>query len=80
MKLRVSLSKSVTNCVGIFMGIVLSMYGGSLKLRFLQQGDIENKVAISQSQAGLPEEEGKHQYTHKTFKPKFILATRCACI
>ena len=39
-------------------------------------GDMEPKAATSCSQAGTPMEQGRHQPTHKTFNPKFILSTR----
>ena len=41
-------------------------------------GDMEPKMAISFSQAGTPVEQQRHQPTHKTFIPKFILSTRNA--
>jgi hypothetical protein len=46
-------------------------------LRFLQEEDIENKVATSCSQTELPEEEERHQSVHKTSNRKFILPTKC---
>jgi hypothetical protein len=49
-------------------------------VRFVTSGDIETEVATYCTQAGLPEEGERHQSTHKTFNPKFVLCTRCAGI
>ena len=40
--------------------------------------EMESKKATSYSQAGTPMELQRHQPTHKTFDPKFILSTRNA--
>ena len=41
---------------------------------------METEVSSSHTQVGLPVEGGGHQPTNKTFKPKFVLPTRCAGI
>ena len=41
-------------------------------------GDMEPEEATSFSQAATPVERQRHQPTHKTFNPKFILSTRNA--
>jgi hypothetical protein len=40
--------------------------------------DIKPKEATSCSQAGTSMEQKRHQLTHKTFNPKFILSIRNA--
>ena len=40
--------------------------------------DMEPEEVTSSSQAGTPVEQWRHQPTHKTFNPKFILSTRNA--
>ena len=40
-------------------------------------GDVEPEETTS-CQAGAPVEQWRHQPTHKTFNPKFILSTRNA--
>jgi hypothetical protein len=41
---------------------------------------METEVATCCSQAGLLEERGWHQPTHKNFDPEFVLPTRCVGI
>jgi hypothetical protein len=41
-------------------------------------GSIESEEATSYSQIGIPVEQWRHQPTHKTFNPNFILSTRNA--
>ena len=41
-------------------------------------GDMEPEEATSCSQAGTPVALQRHQQSHKTFSPKFILPTRNA--
>jgi len=49
-------------------------------LRLLAAGDWEPELASSCSQAGLQEEGGGYQPTHKTFYQKFAQLTRYARI
>ena len=49
-------------------------------MRLLVVGGIESEIVTFCSQAGLSVERGGYQPTHKTFNPKFVLATRCAGI
>ena len=61
-------------------GVVLGVYGSNPSRDSYQRGIQRLKWPISSSQAGLLEEEGVHQSTHKNINSKFVLPSRCAGI
>jgi hypothetical protein len=67
------------NEISLGWGKIQGVYGGNLAEIPTRGKAIETEVATFCSQAGLPEEGGGHQSTHKIYST-FLLSTRCAGI